>query len=88
MPREAVGFTGAPPAVFVSSRGVERLFCGTCGTPLAYRSEKFGDEIHLLTATPENPDSVTPALHEYWSGRLFRTAFDDELPKHTGSSHE
>ncbi|WP_036554924.1 GFA family protein [Nisaea denitrificans] len=88
VPCEAAHFTGTPPAVFASSPGVERLFCGHCGTPIAYRSDQFADEIHFFAATLKDPDSVTPAFHVYWDERLSWTSCDDELPKHAGSSYE
>lgn len=50
--------------------GVERLFCVHCGTPIAYHSDQFADEIHFFAATLEDPDSVTPAFHVYRDERL------------------
>ena len=88
VPRDAVRFTGKPPAIFTSSPGVERLFCGHCGTPIAFRSNRFPDEIHLFAATLEEPDSVSPEFHVFWRERLSWTVCDDELPKHAGSSYE
>ncbi|MDU8927571.1 GFA family protein [Alisedimentitalea sp. MJ-SS2] len=41
--------TGAPK-VFHSSPGAERTFCGNCGTPLPFRSEKMSGVMHFIVA--------------------------------------
>jgi hypothetical protein len=35
-------WTGAEPAAYVSSPGVTRSFCATCGSPVGFRAERFG----------------------------------------------
>lgn len=44
---------------YASSPGVERLFCGDCGTSLFYVNETiFPNMIDVQSATLENPDAV------------------------------
>jgi len=43
----SVAWSGNKPAIYTSSPGVERLFCNACGTPVAYRSNRWPNEIHF-----------------------------------------
>src|SRR3546814_18613418 len=43
--RSAFRFTGKAPAVYASSPGVRRLFCGRCGSPMAYETDRRPQEI-------------------------------------------
>jgi hypothetical protein len=79
-------FTGSAPASYASSPGVERLFCRDCGSPLAYRSDRFPDEIHFYAASLDDPASVTPQCHVYWSEKLPWITCDDGLPRYERSA--
>ncbi len=57
--RDAVVFDRAP-AVFRSSRGVERLFCANCGAALAYRGDGSADEINLHLGAFDAPAAFAP----------------------------
>lgn len=59
-PNGAWAFTGAAPQTYRSSEKVMRGFCGTCGTPLFYKSEAYPDETHFYAALLDYPNSVTP----------------------------
>jgi hypothetical protein len=80
--RQSARFTGAAPAIYASSPGVERLFCRDCGTPVAYRSDRFPDEIHFYAASLDDPTAVIPQFHVYWSERLPWIELADSLPRH------
>lgn len=67
--RGAVAWEGEPQR-YASSPGVVRSFCPTCGTPLAYESERWPDETHILAATLDAPDAVRPTAHLYWGEHL------------------
>jgi len=79
---QAARFTGASPAIYASSPGVERLFCRDCGSPVAYRSDRFPDEIHFYAASLDDPAVVTPQFHVYWSERLPWIELADSLPRY------
>ena len=85
VPRSAFRFTGKAPAVYRSSPGVRRLFCAACGTPMAYDSDRYPDEIHLYAATLENPENYRPQAHVHVAERLNWFDVNDELPRHPGS---
>lgn len=60
-----VEYAGAAPAIHRSSPGVEREFCASCGTPLAYRGEKWAGETHFLIGTYDDPEAFTPTGHAF-----------------------
>lgn len=50
------------PAVYASSPGTQRKFCGQCGTGLFYTNAAiFPGMIDIQTATLDNPDLVPPS---------------------------
>jgi hypothetical protein len=82
VPNEAFSFTGKMPKVYASSPGARRMFCGDCGTPIAFEHDKFPHEIHLYAASLENPENFQPDFHVYWSERLPWLHWSDGLPKY------
>ena len=88
VPRARARFTGAAPAVYASSPGVRRLFCATCGSPVAYESDRYPDEIHLFAASLEDAADFAPQAHVFHAERLpwFDTA--DDLPRYARTGGE
>jgi hypothetical protein len=60
-------FTGEKPVSFNSSPGVQRTFCGKCGSPLTYQRTSGIDTIDVTTATLDAPDDFPPTK-EIWTG--------------------
>ena len=58
-----------------------RRFCGACGTPLSYESTRWPDELHILVAILDDPESLTPTAHVFWSEHLSWLEMDDGLKK-------
>jgi hypothetical protein len=56
------------PASFVSSLGVTRTHCATCGTSLTYRCEL--DSIDVTLASLDDPEVVPPQREVWLSHRL------------------
>lgn len=85
VPRDRARWTGAEPQTYASSPGVQRLFCGHCGAPMAYLSDRWPDEIHVFAASLEHPERLAPQAHVYHAERLpwFETA--DDLPRYPGT---
>ena len=71
---------GAEPGQYQSSDHAMRFFCKTCGTPMAYASTQYPDELHFY-ATLDDPNDFTPEQHFHWSERLSWLALSDELPR-------
>jgi hypothetical protein len=53
-------WSGAAPAIYESSPGVERMFCRQCGGALAYRGAKWPGETHLLLGAFDDPTPFVP----------------------------
>jgi hypothetical protein len=80
--RGAFRFTGKPPAVYHSSPGVRRLFCGRCGSPMAYETDRRPGEIDLYAASLNDPEAYRPEAHTHAAERLSWFDVRDELPRH------
>ena len=55
---DTVTWTEGAAKPFASSPDVLRRFCPDCGTPLSYESTRWPDELHILVATLDDPESV------------------------------
>ena len=75
-------WTGATPALYVSSPGVQRFFCGTCGTPMAYTHKQFPDETHFYAASLDDPADFVPERHFHYEERLPWLHLNDDLKTH------
>lgn len=73
-------WTGVAPVVFASSPGVERRFCGRCGTPMSFRADRFPGEQHFFAATLDRPEDFRPEAHYFWAERLPWLHLADGLP--------
>jgi hypothetical protein len=63
VPRSRFRFTAGEPRHYASSPGVRRGFCGRCGSPLTYESEKLAEEVHVLAGALSDPSQVRPSAH-------------------------
>ena len=79
-------WTGNTPGTYNSSPGVNRFFCSTCGTPMAFQAEHYPGEIHVYAASLENPEDFKPDFHVHSSEKLSWLSLNDDLPKHLHSS--
>ena len=73
---------GEAPASYASSPGVLRRFCATCGTPMAFQSEKYPDATDFYAASLDNPTSFRPDFHTHWQEHLPWIDLNDGLPRH------
>lgn len=83
--KTAYRYTGETPAVYESSPGVRRLFCATCGSPVAYESDRWPDETHFYAASLEKPEAYVPDFHVHWAERVPWIDLSDDLPKYDRS---
>jgi len=79
-------WTGDEPATFSASDHATRWFCEKCGTPMAYASTRFADEIHFYAATLENPELFVPTQHFHHGEHLSWLVIDDDLKRHRAGS--
>jgi len=80
-------WTGETPKVFLSSPGVERTFCGNCGTPISFRSDNLSGMMHLYLVALEEPERFSPELDVAFEEKLSWLNVGDELPKRKGPGY-
>jgi hypothetical protein len=83
---DQVKFSGDERKNFESTPNVGRAFCAKCGTPLTWETA-FGDlgmlcSIHISTF--DNPDTLTPTAHTFYSERISWFDIADDLPRYEG----
>ena len=86
VPLDSFKWTGDIPKIYHSSKGVQRHFCGTCGTPMAFQAEHYVGEIHLYAASLEHPQDFKPNFHVHCAEKLDWLQLNDDIPKYQGSA--
>lgn len=71
-------------AIYPSSPGVERGFCGRCGTTLSFTASFLPGLIDLTIASFDEPERLPPQLHMWERERIAWLAIGDDLPRHAG----
>ena len=85
-PRDAFRFVRGEPKLYQSSPGVERGFCGRCGSRLTYQSIG-ADWISVEVGSLDQPDRAPPAYHTGIESQVSWLSIDDHLPRaRTGES--
>jgi len=82
----AWSWAGAPPSEFESSPGVVRRFCTTCGSPVAFSSERWPGETHFPAASLENPEDFDAQLHCWTQDQMDWLKIEDALPNYAQSA--
>jgi hypothetical protein len=81
-PTEALTVERGEPRSYNSSGGVQRQFCGACGTSLFYTNEPaMPGIVDVLTVTLDDPLAFPPALHVQMADALPWEATLEGLPK-------
>jgi hypothetical protein len=85
-PADAFAIVAGTPRERRSSEHVTRSFCGDCGTPLVYRSDRRPDVVDVQTATLDDPNAFPPE-REIWTGeKLVWDVVNPALPQYARSS--
>jgi hypothetical protein len=79
---DALRWTRGSPARNASSPGVERLFCGQCGTQLTWHGADAPGEIDVTICSLDDPSAVPPADHTFASRRVPWLHLADTLPRY------
>ena len=74
---DKIKITAGQLSVYESSPGIERGFCGSCGTTLSWRGRGLAS-LHI--GTLDNPDGYPPVLHWRWEERSPWIEKSIELP--------
>jgi hypothetical protein len=67
---EQVTFTQGTFRRYASSPGVSRGFCGDCGSPLTFESERWPGEIHIHLGTLDTPEALAPQGEAFAKERI------------------
>jgi hypothetical protein len=69
------------PSAFESSPGVQRFFCGVCGSPMAYHGKTWPGEVHLHAGSLADPAHIEPKGHVNVAEQLPWADIHDALPR-------
>jgi hypothetical protein len=70
-------------AICISSPGVNRGFCGQCGTSLTYASEeRWPGQVSISAPTLDEPRIAVPTAHVYVKDQLSWVQLADGLPRY------
>lgn len=75
-------FLRAEPARYVSSPGVERGFCGRCGTTLTFTGAMIPGLVDVTLGSLDDPADLPPQMHIWEQSRVPWLALADDLPRH------
>ena len=73
-------FTGEEPVAYSSRPSNARGFCGTCGSPMYFRSDRYPNEMHFYAALLIDPNGVVPERHYHGDEKLAWVHLSDGLP--------
>jgi hypothetical protein len=75
-------FETGEPRSYVSSPGVERRFCGRCGTPLTFMADFLPGLVDVTVGSMDDPGALPPQMHIWDSSRISWVQLSDDLPRH------
>jgi hypothetical protein len=67
---DQVSFAGETLTHYASSPGVTRSFCGRCGSPLAFRGERWAGEVHIPVCAFDAPETMAPTKDYFDNEKL------------------
>ena len=79
--RSAVRWLGPEPQKYISSPGVSRGFCPTCGSVLTYEGDRWPTEIHFHIGAFDDPEAFPPTGHANLGERLSWLHITDPPPE-------
>jgi hypothetical protein len=70
----------------VAAEGGMRGFCGRCGSPMFFKSERWPGELHIARALFLEPLDRAPQAHVFYETHVEWATVGDELPKKSSPS--
>jgi hypothetical protein len=68
---------------FVASEGGSRGFCGNCGSPMFFKSERWPGELHITCASFHDAVDREPQAHVFFETHVPWNFVGDGLPRKT-----
>jgi hypothetical protein len=80
VPRSEYRLVASAPTRFATSRSVARSFRPRCGTSPTFETGEFPDQIDIMTASLDDPETMPPHDHVRTATRLSWVRLADGLP--------
>ncbi|MBL6946694.1 MAG: GFA family protein [Rhodospirillales bacterium] len=74
------------PAIYPSSKGCERAFCGNCGSQLTFHTDRYPDEVDITVGSLDQPELFEPVRHVRTASAIPWLCLDEHLPMHEEST--
>ena len=71
---------------YETDTGATRSFCGTCGTPLLFRSPRWAGERHVTRQSIEGEIDRAPSAHVYVDHKAEWFPITDDLERYGGKT--
>ena len=65
----------------VAAEGGMRGFCGACGSPMLFKSERWPGELHIARALFLEPIDRAPQAHVFYETHVEWVTIGDDLPR-------
>jgi hypothetical protein len=69
----------------IAAEGGARGFCGHCGSPMFFKSDRWPGELHIARALFVEPIDRAPQAHVFYETHVEWAAVSDDLPKKSSS---
>jgi hypothetical protein len=86
--RAHFSYTAGVAASYVSSPGVVRRFCATCGSALTYENQKDPETIDVTTVSLDDPQLYPPTREVWLEAKVNWQAVDERLALYPQGSTE
>ena len=83
-----VDLLGSSADTYQSSGTIGRLYCSTCGSPIAYVDARLPNEIYFYLGVMDQQAELVPRLHSWVSEKLPWFDIRDHLPTYKRFSRE
>ena len=88
VPAAQFRFVAGTPSQYRSSEHGTRTFCGQCGTPLTFISDRNPAEIDITISSLDDPEALPPRDHTRTVTKLSWVRIDDGLPTYPVSRQQ
>lgn len=85
---DTVHYTPNPGAPVSHFDGVERWFCGACGSPLGARYDYLPGQIYVPLGLIDQAADLPPSLHSHAASGLPWLHIQDQLPRNDESARD